>query len=74
MGALHADCSSTSGSEDIDLLHHSIGQGQYKPTASGIAGVSKLTVEGDCCVEEGDIGFLDTAGGCNGRKTVRSKK
>ena len=59
LSTLYADSPSSSGSEDVNLLLHSIGQREDKPTAPGRARVSKHTVEGDSCVEEGNIGTLD---------------
>ena len=56
---LHADCSPSSGSEDVNFLPHPISQREDKPTAPGRARVSKHTVEGDSCVEEGNMGTLD---------------
>ena len=58
---VHDDCPPNSGSEDvnIDLLPRPIGQRVDKLTAPGRARISKLTVEGDCFVEEGNIGTLD---------------
>ena len=56
---LHADCSPSSGSEDVNLLPHPISQREDKPTPPGRARGSKHTVEGDSCVEEGNMGTLD---------------
>ena len=58
---LHADSPPSSGSEDVNLLLRPIGQREDKATATGRARVSKHTVEGDSCVEEGNIGTLDIA-------------
>ena len=58
---LHADRHPNSGSEDVNLLPRPIGQKEDKLTAPSRARarVSKHTVEGDSCVEEGNIGTLD---------------
>ena len=59
LSTFHADCPPSSGSEDVNLLPCPIGQREDKPTATGRARVSKHTVEGNSCVEEGNIGTLD---------------
>ena len=56
---VHADSPPSSGSEDVNLLPCPTGQREDKPTAAGRVRVSKHTVEGDSCVEEGNIGTLD---------------
>ena len=56
---LHADSSPSSGSEEVNILPHSINQSESKPTGLGRARDGKHTIEGDSCLEEGHIGTLD---------------
>ena len=55
----HADYPPSSGFEDVNPFTCPISQREVKLTAPGRARVSKHTVEGDSCVEEGNIGTLD---------------
>ena len=57
--ALHVDSPPSSGSEEVNILPSSIGQSEGKPTAPGTARDCKHTVEGDSCLEEGNVGTLD---------------
>ena len=55
----HADYPPSSGFEDVNSFTCPISQRELKLTAPGRTRVSKHTVEGDSCVEEGNIGTLD---------------
>ena len=70
---LHADFPSSSGFENVNFFPCPISQREDKLTAPGKAIGSKHTVEGDSCVEEGNIGTLDiTTHYVAGRKQIIS--
>ena len=64
----HANCLPSSESEDVNLLPCPISQREDKPTAPGRARGSKHTVEGDGCIEEGNIGTLDITRNLQGER------
>ena len=56
---LHADSPPSSSSEEVKIFPRPISQNEGKPTGLGRARDSKHTIEGDGCLEEGNIGTSD---------------